>query len=57
MRESGVTEANIYVALGNDGAFRFYERQGWTDAGKVDKVLDVANGSITIMVRKMLKGL
>ena len=57
MRESGVTEANLYVALGNDGAFRFYERHGWTDAGKVDKVLEVANGNITIVVRKMIKGL
>jgi GNAT superfamily N-acetyltransferase len=57
MRESGVTEANLYVALGNDGAVWFYERHGWTAAGKVDKVLEVANGSITMMVRKMLKGL
>ena len=57
MRESGVKEANLYVALGNDGAFRFYERHGWTAAGEVNKVLEVASGSITIMVRKMLKGL
>lgn len=57
MRESGITEANLYVALGNEGAFRFYERHSWIDAGKVEKVLEVTNGSITILVCKMLKGL
>jgi ribosomal protein S18 acetylase RimI-like enzyme len=57
MRESGVKEAYLYVALGNDGAVRFYERHGWTDLGKVDKTFEVAGGTITHMVRKMGKSL
>jgi len=57
MREKEVKEAYLYVALGNDGAVRFYERHGWTDVGKVDKVFEVASGTITSTVRKMLKSL
>jgi ribosomal protein S18 acetylase RimI-like enzyme len=57
MRESRIKEAYLYVALGNDGAVRFYARHGWTDAGKVDKVFEVAGGTITITVSKMCKGL
>jgi ribosomal protein S18 acetylase RimI-like enzyme len=51
MRESGVKEAYLYVAQGNDGVVRFYERHDWTDAGKVDKVLEVAGGTITWCAR------
>jgi hypothetical protein len=57
MRESGVEEAYLYFALGNEGAIRFYRRHGWAGAGKVDKVFDVANGPITITVGKMIKDL
>jgi ribosomal protein S18 acetylase RimI-like enzyme len=57
MRESGVKEAHLYVAIKNDGAIRFYSRHGWTDAGKVDKVFQVAGGTMTNTVRKMVKGL
>ena len=57
MRESGVKEAHLYVALANDGAIRFYARHGWTDAGEVDKVFKVAGGTMTNTVRKMVKGL
>jgi ribosomal protein S18 acetylase RimI-like enzyme len=57
MRETEVKEAYLYVALGNDGAVRFYERHGWTDVGKVDKVFEVGSGTITSTVRKMLKSL
>jgi ribosomal protein S18 acetylase RimI-like enzyme len=57
MRGGGVKEAYLYVAIGNDGAVRFYERHGWTKAGKVNKVFDVADGTITHKVHKMLKDL
>lgn len=57
MRENGVKEAYLYVALGNGGAIRLYEKHGWTCAGAVDKDFEVANGTITIMVHKMLKSL
>src|SRR5262245_189831 len=57
MRGRGVREAYLYVAIGNDGAVRFYERQGWSKAGKVDKLFEVADGTITHEVHKMTKDL
>jgi ribosomal protein S18 acetylase RimI-like enzyme len=57
MKDSGIREAYLYVAPGNLGAIRFYERHGWSDAGKVDEVFEVAGGTIKSSVLKMVKGL
>jgi ribosomal protein S18 acetylase RimI-like enzyme len=57
MKDSGIREAYLYVALGNFGAIRFYEKHGWADAGKVDKAFEVAGGTISDTVLKMVKGL
>ena len=55
MLKSGVREAYLFFALGNDGAVRFYERHGWTNVGKADKEFQVASGTIIITVGKMTK--
>jgi ribosomal protein S18 acetylase RimI-like enzyme len=57
VRKSGVKQAHLYVALGNDGAIRFYERHGCADDGKVDKVFEIAGGTLMLTVRKMIKAL
>jgi ribosomal protein S18 acetylase RimI-like enzyme len=57
MKASGINEAYLYVALGNLGAIRFYERHGWADAGKIDKEFEVAGGIIKNSVLKMVKEL
>jgi putative acetyltransferase len=57
MHKNGVKEGYLYVALDNDRAVQFYERHGWTDAGKVDKGFEVTGGTITNTVRKMIKNL
>lgn len=57
MRENGVKEAHLYVALRNDGAIRFYKRHGWVDAGKSNKIFEVAGGTMTDLVGKMVKTL
>ena len=57
MKDSGIREAYLYVALGNLGAIRFYEKHGWADAGKVDMVFEVAGGTIKNSELKMVKGL
>jgi GNAT superfamily N-acetyltransferase len=57
MLVSGVAEAYLYVAYGNDGAVRFYERHGWTHVGRADKEFQVAGGTIINIVGKMTKHL
>ena len=57
MRENGVKEAYLYVALRNDGAIRFYKRHRWVDAGKSNKIFEVAGGTMTDLVGKMVKTL
>ena len=57
MRGHGVKEAHLYVALGNHGAIRFYRRQGWHNAGAVEKIFEVHGGTMKNLVGLMTKPL
>ena len=57
MRGNGAKEAHLYVALRNHGAIRFYLRQGWKDAGAVEKTFEVHGGTMKNQVGLMTKPL
>ncbi|GAA1638411.1 GNAT family N-acetyltransferase [Actinoplanes couchii] len=53
---AGHVEAFLVVAVGNARARRFYERQGWADAGPVDYPAETAGDStMTVVVRRYVK--
>lgn len=45
---TGHPRAWLAVATGNAGARRFYERQGWVDAGRFDHEAPVPGGSVVV---------
>lgn len=57
MRDSGLDEAYLHAALGNDGAVRFYRRHSWVYIGTEEKVIEIGGGTITLRVSRMTKRL
>ena len=45
----------LAVAAGNARARRFYERNGWTDAGPFDYAAEVAGGTMAVPCRRYTK--
>jgi ribosomal protein S18 acetylase RimI-like enzyme len=45
----------LAVAAGNARARRFYERNGWTDAGPLDYAAEVAGGTMVVPCRRYVK--
>ena len=45
----------LAVAAGNARARRFYERQGWRDAGAIDYAAEIPGGSIAVPCRRYEK--
>ncbi|MFD6138524.1 GNAT family N-acetyltransferase [Promicromonospora sp. NPDC060271] len=54
---AGYTEAWLAVVAGNGRARRFYERQGWADAGPLDYQAETAAGPVPVPVRRYVKRL
>jgi len=50
-------EAWLAVAAGNARARRFYERQGWRDAGGFDYDAEIAGGTMSMPCRRYVKAL
>jgi putative acetyltransferase len=57
MRGAALEEAYLHVALGNDGAVRFYRRHSWIYIGAEEKVMEIGGGTITLQVGRMIKRL
>jgi ribosomal protein S18 acetylase RimI-like enzyme len=45
----------LAVAAGNARARRFYERNGWTDAGSLDYAAEVEGGTMVVPCRRYVK--
>jgi ribosomal protein S18 acetylase RimI-like enzyme len=54
---AGFTEAWLAVVPGNARARRFYERQGWHDAGGFDYEAATATGTVSVPCRRYVKSL
>lgn len=54
---AGHAEAWLAVVAGNGRARRFYERQGWSDAGPLDYQAETAAGTVPVPVRRYVKRL
>lgn len=54
---AGHPEAWLAVVAGNARALRFYERQGWSDAGPLDYRTDTAAGPVSVPARRYVKRL
>ncbi|MEV0952307.1 GNAT family N-acetyltransferase [Promicromonospora sp. NPDC050249] len=54
---AGHAEAWLAVVAGNGRARRFYERQGWSDAGPLDYQAETAAGPVPVPVRRYVKRL
>ena len=54
---AGHAEAWLAVVAGNGRARRFYERQGWSDAGPLDYQAETAAGPVPVPVRRYVKPL
>ena len=54
---AGHAEAWLAVVAGNARALRFYERQGWSDAGPFDYRTDTAGGPVSVPARRYVKRL
>ena len=54
---AGFTEAWLAVVPGNARARRFYERQGWHDAGGFDYEATTATGTFPVPCRRYTKSL
>ena len=54
---AGHSEAWLAVVAGNARALRFYERQGWSDAGPFDYRTDTAGGPVSVPARRYVKRL
>jgi putative acetyltransferase len=57
VRASGHGEAWLAVVVGNTRARRFYERQGWVDAGDLLYVVTAGGASYTSPCRRYVKAL
>lgn len=57
VRRAGHRTACLGVAPGNARARRFYEREGWRDAGDVDHAVEGPDGPIAVPTRLYLKDL
>ena len=47
----------LAVVAGNGRARRYYERQGWSDAGPLDYQAETATGPVPVPVRRYVKRL
>jgi GNAT superfamily N-acetyltransferase len=54
---AGHAEAWLAVVAGNGRARRFYERQGWSDAGPLDYEAETEAGLVPVPVRRYVKRL
>lgn len=54
---TGFDRAWLAVAAGNYRARRFYEREGWTDAGPLEYLAHTAAGAIPVSVRRYERAL
>lgn len=52
---AGHAAAWLAVVAGNGRARRFYERQGWSDAGPLDYQAETATGPVPVPVRRYVK--
>lgn len=50
IRAAGHNTAWLACAIGNERALRFYEKQGWTDAGQQVVALDTSEGTFPLEV-------
>jgi len=57
LMRNGTTDAHLIVAPENDRAIRFYEKQGWMNAGVVTAPVDTSDGPFDMRVVKMTKTL
>jgi putative acetyltransferase len=57
IREGGHAGAWLAVVAGNDRARRFYEREGWSDAGAFDYTAHTANGPIPVRAHRYTRPL
>ena len=57
VRRAGHRTACLGVVVGNARARRFYEREGWRDAGDVDHTVTGPDGPIAVPTRLYLKDL
>jgi GNAT superfamily N-acetyltransferase len=55
VKANGHPEAWLAVATGNDRARRFYERNGWTDAGYFDYPASVETGTLPVPCHRYIK--
>ncbi|WP_027929058.1 GNAT family N-acetyltransferase [Amycolatopsis thermoflava] len=54
---NGAAKAWLAVVAGNTRARRFYEREGWIDAGSLDYAAEGENGPMVVPCRRYEKGL
>jgi ribosomal protein S18 acetylase RimI-like enzyme len=55
VKADGHSEAWLAVATGNDRARRFYERNGWRDAGAFDYQAAVGDGTLPVPCHRYVK--
>ena len=54
---AGHAESWLAVVTGNGRARRFYEREGWSDAGPLDYQAETAEGPVSVPTRRYVKRL
>ena len=57
LRGFGVKTAWLSVAIGNERAIRFYEKQGWRRIGKMTNLLDTIEGEFELVTWRFEKDL
>lgn len=57
LARSGVAEAFLWCAVGNDRAYRFYLREGWSDAGVVQCDVATPDGPARLASHRFVKRL
>jgi ribosomal protein S18 acetylase RimI-like enzyme len=55
VKAGGQSEAWLAVAIGNERARRFYERNGWTDGGAFDYPASVGSGTLPVPCHRYVK--
>jgi GNAT superfamily N-acetyltransferase len=55
VKAGGHSEAWLAVAIGNERARRFYERNGWTNGGAFDYPASVGSGTLPVPCHRYVK--
>jgi GNAT superfamily N-acetyltransferase len=55
VKAGGHSEAWLAVAIGNERARRFYERDGWTNGGAFDYPASVGSGTLPVPCHRYVK--